>query len=149
MNQTELIDLAGKLSNANQEAVNEYENKMDLLVSIVNKKMLDRPDINDIVGDANFEMMKNNHSNHARFVISILGNINPEELVTTVIWVFKTYQSRGFHPSYWVAQLNTWLEVLEEQMSELSFKQITPLYNWFITNIPSFSALSEKLEDEN
>ncbi len=91
--------------------------------------------------------MKDNHANHVRFIASILRNHNPEILVDTVLWVFRAYRSRGFSSNYWAAQLNTWIEIIKEELSTETYHQVFPLYEWMQLNIPTFVKLSdEKLE---
>lgn len=149
MDQSTLLATAEQLPKASDAAIKEYESERETLVNQVNKYMLEREDINQLVGKANIEMMKDNHSNHALFVVSILSVPNAAVLVETVTWVFKAYRSRGFHPNYWASQLNAWLRVMEKHLNEASFREIFPLYNWFIVNIPIFTTLSEEIADEN
>ncbi|MDK2977747.1 MAG: hypothetical protein PWP52_461 [Bacteroidales bacterium] len=109
--------------------------------------MLSHPDINDLVGEDNLDMMKDNHANHVRFMVSIFKNFDPEVLTDTVLWVFRAYRSRRFHSNYWAAQLNSWIEILKKELSEQTFKEIFPYYEWMQVNIPVFVKLStEDLE---
>jgi len=144
MNSNNLTETAKKLESVSQEVVTEYHYKMEKLVASVNAKMLDRKDVEQLIGSNNKEMMKDNHANHARFIYSIIYKPNPEVLVNSVLWVFKTYRSHGFSENYWTAQLNCWMAVLQEQLSTQGYKQIAPLYNWLQTNIAHFIELSNK-----
>ncbi|MBF0227094.1 MAG: hypothetical protein HQK76_16745 [Desulfobacterales bacterium] len=145
MNREDLIKTALDLKGFESFAIDEYSLKKDILVVKINKKMIARLDIKEIIGENNIEMMKDNHANHARFVENILRNYNAVILVDTVSWVFRAYRSRGFHPNYWAAQLNGWIDILKEELSKESFNVIYPLYNWFTVNIPAFTNLSESL----
>lgn len=94
-------------------------------------------------------LMKDNHANHVRFMTSVFKNYNPEVLVETVLWVFRAYRSHHFSTNYWAAQLNTWLEILKQELSSKSFEEIKPYYVWMQTNIPVFVAISdEKLDSD-
>jgi hypothetical protein len=117
--------------------------KSEVLLSEMNAIMLKRADIKDLVGEENLLMMQDNHSNHIRFIASILKEFNPEVLVETILWVFRAYRSHGFSTNYWAAQLNTWIEVLKNQLSAESYLEINPLYNWMQINIPIFVKLSD------
>ncbi len=142
-----LILSAKKLMPVSESGYNEYVKQMDRLVSIMNHKMLQRPDINDLVGENNLEMMKDNHANHARFMASVFKNFSPEVLVDTVLWVFRAYRSRKFHSNYWAAQLNNWIEILKDELNDKTFSEIYPFYEWMQVNIPVFVKLStEDLE---
>lgn len=105
--------------------------------------MLSRHDLSAMIGEGNEAMMKDNHNNHALFMESIFTNYNPEVLVETVLWVFKSYRAHGFQVTYWPAQLNAWIKIIEKELSPASCKTILPFYQWLIVNIPAFTELSE------
>ena len=111
-----------------EKSLAEFNDKIEVLISKINSKMLDRADINSLVGVDNIEMMKDNHSNHARFIYSILKTFDAEQLVDTVLWVFRAYRSRGFHSNYWAAQLNTWIEIYKQELSSEAFNEIVSIY---------------------
>lgn len=66
-----------------------------------------------------------------------------QTLVDTVLWVFRAYMSRGFSPNYWVAQINTWIYLLKENVSEKAFLEILSIYDWFLVNIPHFTMAAD------
>lgn len=139
----QLVTSASELKPAAAEVAEAYDRHREKIVLKVNQRMLERPDIIEIVGEINMEMMKDNHADHARFIASILRHFQPETLVETVLWVFRSYGSRGFHSSYWAAQLNVWLTVLKEELPPDIYDSVLPLYNWMIINIPLFTDISE------
>jgi len=143
MNKQQLIDMTPDLSNIPENHIQELANKMDKLVAEMNEIMCKRPDINTLVGQDNILMMKDNHANHLRFVLSILEQYNRSVLVDTVAWVYRSYRSRGFHIHYWAAQINTWIDLLKQHLSENAFETIYPLYKWFSISIPHFSQISD------
>ena len=144
MKKESLLESAAPLGPFSKQAVNEYASKTDKLVDRINTVMLERSDITTMVGSANLEMMKDNHANHARFILSVMDNYNKDVLVETILWVFRAYRSHGFASTYWAAQLNAWITILKEELSKDTFDQVYPLYNWMQVNIPVFDALSEK-----
>jgi len=144
MKKDSLLESAALLGPFSKQAVNEYSSKTDKLVNRINTHMLERNDIKSMVGKANLDMMKDNHSNHARFILSIMNHYDHEVLVETILWVFRAYRSHGFASTYWAAQLNAWIIILKEELSKDTFEQVYPLYNWMQVNIPAFDALSEK-----
>lgn len=130
MNKAYLLQTCRELKGFSNKASEEYFMKSEVLLSEMNAIMLKRADIKDLVGEENLLMMQDNHSNHIRFIASILKEFNPEVLVETILWVFRAYRSHGFSTNYWAAQLNTWIEVLKNQLSAESYLEINPLYNW-------------------
>lgn len=144
MDKNYILETARKLEQVNPETAEEYRQKSDELIARINQRMLEKPEIEDIVGENNFSMMKDNHANHVRFMASILRNYNPEVFVDTVLWVFRAYRSHGFTTNYWAAQMNTWIEILKELLTPESFNEIYPYYEWMQTNIPIFVKLSDE-----
>lgn len=144
MTKSDLLQTAQQLKQVNKELADEYSSKRDLLVELMNKKMTDRLDIKELVGENNMDMMKDNHANHARFLESLFYSYSPEVIVDSVLWVFKAYRSRNFSSTYWAAQLNSWIEIYKENLSDKCFTAIYPYYTWMQVNIPSFNILAEK-----
>jgi len=66
-------------------------------------------------------------------------------LVETVLWVFRAYRSHGFQTTYWAANLNIWVDLIRQELSESAYNEIYPFYNWLIVNIPVFVKLSDEI----
>jgi hypothetical protein len=150
MDKNYLLETAMQLKQVSVKAAEEYYQNTEKLITEMNTLMLERPDIESLVGTNNINMMKDNHSNHVRFIASILNNYNHDVLVDTVLWVFRAYRSHGFTTNYWAAQLNTWIIVIKEALTPESFVEVYPYYEWMQVNIPLFVKVSdEKLEASN
>lgn len=144
MTKADLLKTAKEIKQVDKELADEFSKKRDVLVGLMNDKMMERLDLKDMVGENNIEMMKDNHANHGRFLESLFYSYEPEVFVDTVLWVFRAYRSRSFSSTYWAAQLNTWVEIYKEQLTDQCFKAIYPYYKWMQINIPSFNMLAEK-----
>ncbi|MBF0197230.1 MAG: hypothetical protein HQL32_05950 [Planctomycetes bacterium] len=149
MTKEDLIISAGKLCTPKTGVASEYTTKHEALSAKINQIMLNRDDLDSLIGSSNKEMMQDNHRNHARFFVSLFAAYDPEVLVETVLWVFRAYRSHGFQLSYWPAQLDTWVEVLKSHLSPEAYDEIYPFYHWMITNQPAFSLLSDKSLSES
>jgi hypothetical protein len=147
MDKKYLINTASLIKVVSPESAEEYIQKAGQLTNRINSMMLERNDIGALTGKDNIEMMKDNHSNHVRFIGSILKNNNPHVLVNTVLWVFRAYLHHGFTSNYWAAQLNAWFIILEETLSEKSYSEIYPYYEWMQVNIPIFVKVSKEEAD--
>jgi hypothetical protein len=145
MGKQELIKSAGKLKQPSTSAANEFEEKSGFLAAEMNKIISSRSDLNKLIGSGNNSMMEDNHRNHARFMSSVFISFDPNVLVETVLWVFRAYRSHGFKLTYWPAQLDQWVELFKIHLSEKTFNEIYPFYNWMIINQPEFVAESDKL----
>jgi len=147
MTKDELLATAERLPLFSPEAAGEYLAKRERLAAEMNRIMGARPDLNDLIGEGNRAMMEDNHRNHARFIASLLGGFSPSVLVETVLWVFRAYRAHGFRLTYWPAQLDTWVEVLREELSPETFAQVYPLYHWMIVHQAAFVSLSDAFLD--
>jgi hypothetical protein len=147
MDKSILLETAAHLKQVSVASADEYQKKAEQLVHKMNTLMYERVDIEDLVGKNNLNMMKDNHANHARFMVSVCRNYNPEVLVETVLWVFRAYRSRGFTTGYWAAQLNTWMTLLHDELSADSYREIVTVYEWIQINIPVFVKLSDEKLD--
>ena len=150
MKRNDLLLSAQKLPQVSEQWADEYSAKREMLFIKMNLKMETRPDLFDMVGGNNVEMMKDNHDNHSRFMESIFYQHSPDILVDTLLWVFRVFPARKFNSTYWAAQLNTWIEIYKVELSEECYKAIYPYYNWMQINIPNFEQLAdEKLDATN
>lgn len=141
MDKNRLFETASHLAQVSEQAALEYHEKSEQLIAMMNREMLKREDVKELVGN-NLEMMKDNHGNHVRFIASVLKNPDSEVLVETILWVFRAYRSHGFTTNYWAAQLNTWLKVLKEVLTDSAYQEIYPYYEWMQVNIPLFIKFS-------
>ncbi len=147
MDKKTLIESANRLNSVSLNSVKEYIEKSDLLVAEINRCMKSREDIVSLIGTDNIAMMKDNHSNHVRFIASILGNRNDEVLVETILWVFRAYRSHNFTTNYWASQLNAWIDIIKKELSPQAFSEIYPYYEWMQLNIPLFVYISDEKLD--
>jgi hypothetical protein len=148
MNREALLASARQLKQPAPEAAAEFARKREQLVSMASGVMSQRPDLERLVGQGNQLMAENNNSNFARFMESLFHHYEPEMLVETVLWVFKTYRAHGFTTAYWPANLDTWVNMLDKELSSESSSAIYPFYHWLITNIPVFAKLTDRHEGD-
>ncbi len=150
MDKNHLLQTANQLKQVSNTAADEYAQNAEQLITEMNKLMIERGDLENLVGKGNSAMMQDNHANHVRFIISILKYNNAEVLVETILWVFSAYRSHGFSTNYWAAQLNTWMQIFKNQLSVETYTEVLPLYEWMQINLPVFVKVSdEKLESTN
>lgn len=147
MTREDLLASAARLTAPSAEAAAEFASKAMSMAEEINRIMDLRPDVKRLVGEDNLEMMHDNHRNHARFIASLLQAYNPEVLVDTVIWVFRAYLAHGFSLAYWPAQLDTWVELFNRELSEQTRREIYPFYHWMIINQAYFVALAAASPD--
>jgi hypothetical protein len=143
MQKDKLLQTAKELQQPSAEATKEFSQKARALTEKMNTYMMNRPDVKQLVGDDNIEMMKDNHANHTRFMASLFDDFSPDVFVDTVMWVFRAYRARDFSSTYWAAQLNGWMNIYKKELSENTYREIFPFYNWMQVNIPVFNKMAE------
>lgn len=139
-----LLLSARKLSPPSTEACLEFRKSIETLVATGNKAMAARQDLDDLVGAKNHEMAENNNGNFARFMESMFTEYDALTFVETVLWVFRAYRSHGFKTTYWAANLDIWIKMLEKELSKEAFVELSPFYNWLIVNIPLFVKITDE-----
>ena len=146
MEKRALIEAASLLVKPSEEARAEYLKHGNKMVNRLNEKLSQRDDLNRLIGEGNLEMMYDNHRNHLRFMASIFKDYNPVVFTETLLLVYKAYQSHGFQPTYWAAQLNSWIEIMEKEIKLSDFDEIFPFYNWMVIHTPDFSLLGQNAD---
>lgn len=139
----QLLESAGRLIQPDDACAAEFSGKRDQLAAQGNQIMGQRPDLEKLVGKGNAAMAEDNNRNFAQFMESIFSGYDPAVLVETVLWVFRTYRSHGFHTTYWDTNLAIWAEMLQKELSPRSFEAVHPFYDWLRVNVPVFTKLTD------
>ena len=144
MNRQHLLESASRLVQPDHAHAAEFVSKADRLAAELNRRMLARTDVEKLIGPGNEMMMQDNSRNFTRFMGALFNSYKPEVLVDTALWVFRAYRSHGFQTTYWPANIDTYVEILEEELSPEAFASLYPFFDWLIVNIPAFVALSDE-----
>src|SRR6056297_1980663 len=143
MTKKELLKSARELNQPSKEAAREFTEKVDRIALGVIERLNNRPDLDKLIGDNNRSMMEDNTRNFTRFMDSLFHEYKPEVFIETVLWAVRTYRAHGFLQAYWPANLDTFVEVNREVLSEPAFAEIYPFYKWITVNIPVFFVINE------
>lgn len=149
MNVNYLIESARTLCQPSAAAAAEFEAARDGLAEALNRRMVARPDLEKLIGPGNRPMMEDNSRNFCRFMSSVFLAYEPEVLAQTALWVFRAYRSHGFPTAYWPAHLDTFVEIVREQLAPPAFAETYPFFHWLIVNIPSFVTISDEQLSES
>lgn len=144
MNTKALIESASRLNPPSTTSTAEFEAKRERLADALNQRMRARPDLERLIGAGNQPMMEDNSRNFGRFMGSLFRAYDPQVLVDTALWVFRAYRAHGFQICYWPANLDTFVEISRDELSDATFAEIYPFLEWLIVNIPAFVADSDR-----
>ncbi|AQQ08562.1 hypothetical protein L21SP3_00346 [Sedimentisphaera cyanobacteriorum] len=143
MTREELFQQAKKIEPVSGETAAELNKKNDLLVSIINKNLEKRDDIEKYIGSGNIKLMKTNHDNHINFMTSVMTEYDPNVFSETVLWAVRTYMARGFKKEYWQIQMNEWLKIFRENLSKKAYREISPFYTFILDNLDDIIETNE------
>ena len=139
----DLLKTARQLIPPAPEHAGEFSQKCEAVAVQGCHVLFKRKDLDKLIGENNEDMAGDNNRNFARFMNALFSDYSPEVFVDTVLWVYRAYRSHGFQTTYWATNLNIWVDLLRQELSEEAFSQIYPYYNWLIVNIPIFTKLTD------
>ena len=136
-----------KLLDIPYEAAVEYERSQDMLVTEVNRQLSARGDINKLIGSNSLEVMENNHSNHAKFMVNIFKFQQSHLLLQTLPWVYRSYRARGFSYDYFTVVLEAWLSAVEKYMEPHLAEPLAKVYRWLLDNHEKIIQFSQQITE--
>ncbi len=143
MTQDYLNQTARKLHQPTPAAATEFAARRDALAEELNERMSVRPDLDHLIGPGNLLLMQANSRNFCRFMNTMFQGYEPGVLVETVLWVFRSYRTRGFQPTYWPANLDTFLDIIRKELTPATFEQVSPFFDWLVVNLPTFVKITD------
>lgn len=138
-----LIHSASSLKEISPQAAARFEDIVEACAVELTSAMRAEPDLADLIGDGNDEVMETNHGNHFRYMSATAALFDPPSFVETVLWVLRTYRARGFSVRYWDVMLPKAVEILGRHLGPGHFGEVRPFYDWLQANIRAFMRLSE------
>jgi hypothetical protein len=143
LSKTGLIESARALAEASPRAARAFEGVVDACAADLTRSMKLVPELENIIGEGNLDVMETNHGNHFRYMCSASALFDPTSFVETVLWVLRAYRARGFSVRYWNVMLPKALETLRAHLGPSDYEEIRPFYEWLLDSMPAFVRLSE------
>jgi MerR family transcriptional regulator, light-induced transcriptional regulator len=129
----ELISSCLQLPKVSKEAAEAYVLASERLLEQVNEQMEDDPRIRELIGHNSFELMRENHRNHAKFMAAVFSLNSFDLMVKTVPWVYRAYHARGFQYDYFPAELIAWQIAMHQCFDQPEYKdEILAIYRWLV-----------------
>lgn len=125
-----------------------YHGALGGLVDEVNRIMAARPDLAELVGLGNLDLMFDNHHNHAAFMDNVFFLGNLDLLERTVPWVYRVYGARGFSMDYFPVELEAWKQAVGRQLPEALARPVLETYAWMLQGHERFQEASCRLAAE-
>lgn len=137
-----LIESLDDLHAVSADAAKAYEKAAEKLVNHVNDKLEANPKISALIGGNQFDLMRNNHGNHAAFMTTVFKIGSYELLAKTVPWVYRAYRARGFSYDYFPIELEAWKQAVEDCLGFAYSSEIIPIYDWMMNHHENMIRLS-------
>jgi methanogenic corrinoid protein MtbC1 len=132
-----------RLPRISTAAAEAYAQATDRLLDHVNEELESHPKIRSLIGRNPFEVMWNNHRNHATFMTTVFRLNSFELLARTVPWVYRAYHARGFSYDYFPAELVAWQIAVHQCLDSTAHKtEILAVYNWMVQHHEAMIRLS-------
>jgi len=142
MEKSQLLVSAKKLVQPTQSTANEFIEKRELLcVLVINRLKMDEHFLKS-VAEEKIRIAFDNTMNFSNFMESLFVIYLPEVFVETSYWAIKTYRPHGFQPDYWRIHLEIWCSILKTELTDKSYNEIIPFFEWLMENISVFTELT-------
>lgn len=138
-----LLASCRKLPEVSSESADAYIRLTDQLLELVNEQLEADPKIKNLIGHNPFQLMYNNHRNHATFMATIFRLNSFELLIRTIPWVYRAYHARGFLYDYFPRELVAWQIALLHYIEKPGqWDEIIQIYSWLVQHHEDIVKLS-------
>lgn len=127
-----------------EKAAEEYYNNREKLLELVNREIIKRNDIKELIGNNPFLMMFDNHKNHVEFMANVFKFSLFNLLMKIVPWVYKAYYSHGFSYDYFPVELKLWKKAIKKFIPPHYAEELCNIYDFMIKNHKEMITLSQK-----
>ncbi|MBN2857893.1 MAG: cobalamin B12-binding domain-containing protein, partial [Candidatus Delongbacteria bacterium] len=134
-----------KLFPVSKESAAEYSDKIPELLELMNKKMTNLRNINDLIGGNSLRVMYDNHKHHLIFLSNVFKLGFYDLMAQTLPWVYRAYLGHKFSPDYFPAALGIWKEVFRDVFSAKTSEEICNIYDWMISKHEDLILLSKDM----
>ena len=126
-----------------EASVQAYTEAAEALTRRVDAALAARDDLPDLIGPAPVEAMHANHRHHIRFMQAVFDLNQPNLLVLTVPWVYRSYTSHGFSPDYFPVELEAWRSAVEDTLPAAAAEPVAAVYRWLVDHHEDHAALAQ------
>jgi len=139
----EILASCRKLPKVSSKAAEAYAQASLSLQAHVYVQLEANQKIMDLIGRNPFEMMRDNHRNHAAFMSTVFKLNSFELMARTVPWVYRTYHAKGFSYDYFLAELVAWQIAIHANLHNVDQKsEILASYIWLVQHHEDMIKLS-------
>ena len=109
-----------------------YHEHRELLAAAVDQAIIHHPQLGQLIGPNPFDLIQQNHANHAKFMDNVFFLGNTQLLVKTLPWVYRVYGARGVSMDYVPVELRAWRRAITEQIPDSAAAPLLAVYDWML-----------------
>ena len=142
---SKFIEECRKLPSVSSESATEYSMRIPQLLELMNKRMSEFDNINDLIGGNSLKMMYDNHRNHLLFLSNVFKLGFYDLMSQTLPWVYRAYLGHKFSPDYFPVALENWKIVFHLSCSERTSEEVGIIYDWIISKHEDLLEISKDI----
>ncbi len=142
-----------QLKRVSAAAAVAYEAASEGMLRSVDRKLIEREDLNRLIGSNPIAFMRANHRNHSVFMANVFRYSCYGLFAQVLVWVYRAYRYHGFAGEYFPIELAAWREAVTECLPPPLAAEIDAVYAWMmdrheeLLQLAAPAALEEERQD--
>ncbi|MFW5980916.1 MAG: hypothetical protein ACOCRB_02710, partial [Halanaerobiaceae bacterium] len=128
------------------KAVNDFNENKKSITQLVNDKLVNRKDIDELIGHNYLDKIFEYHEYHVQLMTQIFRTNNFTLLFNSIPRVYKKYKQLGFSYTYFQEDLKTWIPVNDNLLKPDNALSINEVYSSILENHYNFVDLVQKIK---
>lgn len=109
-----------------------YHEQRSALTAQVDAAFARHPELARFLGPNAFDLLRQNHDNHSKFMDNVFFLGNGRLLERTIPWVYRAYGARGVAMDYFPAELGIWKEAIAAAIPGPAAGPLLAVYDWML-----------------
>lgn len=114
-----------------------------ILTALVDAAFAQHPELGHFLGPNSFDLLRQNHDNHSKFMDNVFFLGNSRLLERTIPWVYRAYGARGVAMDYFPVELQAWKEAITAVITGPAAGPVLAVYDWMLAQHGSMLQLAE------
>ena len=123
---------AMQLRRVSPVAAAAYEAARETMLPLVDRRLIEREDLQRLIGSNPIALMRLNHRNHAVFMTNVFHYSCYGLFAQVLVWVYRAYRHHGFAGEYFPVELAAWRAAVSECLAPPVAAEIDAVYAWMV-----------------
>ncbi len=121
-----------QLKRVSTAAAAAYEAALETMLPLVDRKLIEREDLDRLISSNPIAFMRANHRNHAVFMANVFRYSCYGLFAQVLVWVYRAYRHHGFAGEYFPLELAAWREAVTACLAPPLAAEIDAVYAWMM-----------------